>query len=374
MKLNRRILSLVLVLCILLTLVPIQAMAVPITGTVGPGGAPWRLYDDGTLIVEPGHIDWDHTESPWHVHSDDISTIEFTGPIAAGPHLQNLFNGLSNVHTITGLEHFDTSGVTTMANMFRDAIRLTSLNLSGWDTSNVTNMSLMFSGTALRQLTLGEEFAFIDGTAAALPAVPNSDGYTGRWQNIGNGTIYAPAGSYELTSAELMDEFDGPDMADTWIWQWSHGLASLEDHVFPSAILGYDPQMPHTVIVTSTGAQPTGNLTITVTTVAGNNNAFTFSMNLLASILSPGGTASFTVTPNPGLPVGTHTVEVTVHNANGISEVFTVSFTVNPLSPHTVTFALNGGTYNGNQALLVQTVPHGQNATALSGNPSRPGF
>jgi len=41
---------------------------------------------------------------------------------------------------------------------------------------------------------------------------------------------------------------------------------------------------------------------------------------------------------------------------------------------HTVTFDLNGGAYSGNQALLAQTVPHGQNATALAASPSRPGF
>jgi len=44
------------------------------------------------------------------------------------------------------------------------------------------------------------------------------------------------------------------------------------------------------------------------------------------------------------------------------------------VNDHTVTFNLNGGVYGGNQALLVQTVPHGQNATPLSANPLRPGF
>ena len=40
----------------------------------------------------------------------------------------------------------------------------------------------------------------------------------------------------------------------------------------------------------------------------------------------------------------------------------------------TVTFVLNGGTYAGNQALLVQTVLQGANAQALSANPTRTGF
>jgi len=41
---------------------------------------------------------------------------------------------------------------------------------------------------------------------------------------------------------------------------------------------------------------------------------------------------------------------------------------------HTVTFDLNGGEYDGDQDLLIQTVPHEQDATALSENPTRPGF
>ena len=38
---------------------------------------------------------------------------------------------------------------------------------------------------------------------------------------------------------------------------------------------------------------------------------------------------------------------------------------------HTVTFNLNGGTYSGNQNLLVQTVLHGNDAQALSADPTR---
>ncbi|MCL2095222.1 InlB B-repeat-containing protein, partial [Candidatus Saccharibacteria bacterium] len=41
---------------------------------------------------------------------------------------------------------------------------------------------------------------------------------------------------------------------------------------------------------------------------------------------------------------------------------------------HTVTFNLNGGTYAGNQNLLVQSVLEGTNATALTGNPTRENY
>jgi len=244
--------------------------------------------------------------------------------------MHRMFRDASSLATLD-LSGWDTSSVTEMRWMFLGAISLENLDLSGWDTGNVTDMSNMFLGaTSLRQLTLGEGFHFEGGTAAALPAVPSSP-YTGRWQNVGNGTVYAPAGGYELTSAELMNTFDGDTMADIWVWQRSHGIAPLEDHIFPPATVGYGPQAQQTVLVTNTGAGLTGNLTITLS--GGYPGAFTLSTNFLTSMAS-GDTTTFTVAPNSGLPAGTYTAIVTVYNAeNGISESFTVSFTVNPLSP-----------------------------------------
>jgi len=60
--------------------------------------------------------------------------------------------------------------------------------------------------------------------------------------------------------------------------------------------------------------------------------------------------------------------------SNNYIVIFTELLGTTPPVTHTVTFNLNGGIYGGNQALLVQTIPHGQNATALTANPTRPGF
>ncbi|MCL2567832.1 MAG: BspA family leucine-rich repeat surface protein [Oscillospiraceae bacterium] len=161
--------------CLLLILLPLQAAAFPIDGTIGTSGAPWRLYDDGRLVVSPGHIDWNWALiSPWDDHNNDIEEIVFNGSGFTAERLRSLFNGLSNVQTITGLELLDTSGVThmnatfngasslvsiedlsgwdvsnveTMYSMFRDASSLEKLDLSGWNTGNVTSMGNMFRGT-----------------------------------------------------------------------------------------------------------------------------------------------------------------------------------------------------------------------------------
>jgi len=277
----RRGLAVLLVCVMLVTLVPVSATAATVveTGTVGDGGAPWRLYSDGTLVVEEGFIEWDDWDgvrydwrSPWHEHRLSIHTITFTGPIICGGSLAHLFYGLI-VNSIEGLDHFDTSNVTDMGSMFAQIGNLESLDLSGWDTSNVANMGGMFTQTGslknldlsgwdtsnvtnmstmfqmtfnlrsldlssfdtsnvtdmgnmfyasnLNRLTLGERFNFIvndtwDGNPR-LPEVP-ADTYVRAWRNVGLGTVANPQGSFIFTSDELMRNFNGETMADTWVW------------------------------------------------------------------------------------------------------------------------------------------------------------
>jgi len=129
------------------------------TGTVW-GGAPWRLYSDGTVIVSSGVINNPTTfgPHPWGGHRGQINQIIFQGTQTLGPNLSNLFGGstgnathLGNLTAIVGMENWDTRNVTRMGAMFGSTLSLASLDLSNWDTSNVTHMSGMFSRT--RNLT-----------------------------------------------------------------------------------------------------------------------------------------------------------------------------------------------------------------------------
>jgi len=243
----------------------------------------------------------------------DVSSVESIDAMFRGP------SGLVELD----LSGWDVSSVENMNRLFQNNSSLVSIDLSGWDTGAVTTMSGMFAGTtALRELTLSEDFNFLSN--AGLPTVQNNARYTGFWQNVGSGTPYAPAGALELTSAQLMTTFNGATMADTWVWQRRGNIAPLADHTFPPATVGYGPQTPHTVTISSTGTEATGDLTINIT-----GTAFTISATSLDSIPA-GGAADFTVAPNTGLPVGTHTATVTISGPNGIAESFTVSFTVSP--------------------------------------------
>ncbi len=136
--------------------------------------------------------------------------------------MSGMFSGASALTTLD-LRDFDTSAVTNMSFMFSGAKALKTLDLRNFDTSAVTNMSNMFLGiTALSSLTLGPDFHF--HSDAGLPEIEANDMYTGYWQNIGKGTAKNPQGEYVFTSAELMDQYDGTKMADTFVWQPRHPI------------------------------------------------------------------------------------------------------------------------------------------------------
>jgi len=127
-----------------LPIVPVQANVVQSGTLAGVGGAPWRIYADGTLVIGAGRINNTVALSPWISFSGDILNIVIEGP-AQGMNMRDLFNGLTNVQTVTGLENIDTSTATRFDSMFRGMRNLTSISgVSGWDTGNVTRMENMF--------------------------------------------------------------------------------------------------------------------------------------------------------------------------------------------------------------------------------------
>ena len=58
----------------------------------------------------------------------------------------NAFYGMSKLTTITGLENWDTSNMTSMSYMFYYCPSITKLNVTNFDTSKVTDMREMFNG------------------------------------------------------------------------------------------------------------------------------------------------------------------------------------------------------------------------------------
>ena len=219
-------------------------------------GAIWRLYDCGMVVVDSGGIELSGIDvggrdgnpilvngvyidaNPLLPHRDSVERIIFSGTIIPRGDIQFMFSDLTSLVSIEGLEHVDYNNLYSTRGMFRRASSLLRLDLSGFNTSNVTNMENMFYGTvSLRELVLGPSFHF-QSANAALPEPPTNTQFTGRWQNVGAGTVDNPEGAYVFTSAELMANFDGETMADTWVWQKTEQVAVVLGSVSGSGNVG----------------------------------------------------------------------------------------------------------------------------------------
>ncbi|HAO6440059.1 TPA: BspA family leucine-rich repeat surface protein [Listeria monocytogenes] len=164
--------------------------------------------------------------------------------------------------TSLDLSNFDTSNALNMSNMFASSA-VTSLDLSNFDTSNVSNMSNMFDAVSkLQIITLGNDFQFLS-TAANLPSPNTTADYTGKWQNVSSGTVDKPKGSFIGTATELMSNYTGSTMADTYVWQ----PVLLEVNVQDSILMVGDTwnQEDNLVDATDNAGNPVDFKDITVT-------------------------------------------------------------------------------------------------------------
>lgn len=141
----------------------------------------------------------------------DVSSVRET---------DSMFYNNDKIKTLD-LSGWDTASLETMINMFTANSSLEELNLESWDTTGMTASYAMnnafTSNLKIRKLTLGKNFSFIG--KADLNPVPNDATYNGQWQALGKGTEEHPLGGTIKTSADLLTDFDGLTMADTFIWR-----------------------------------------------------------------------------------------------------------------------------------------------------------
>jgi LPXTG-motif cell wall-anchored protein len=140
----------------------LSTLAVSASGT--DGTVYWELDEEGVLRFAPADdaeegkfaTVFSETNMPaWYQYCTSVKTIEIQGTIGFNTSAANLFDGMTALTEITGIENLDTSGVTDMSYMFNGCSSLTSLDLSTFITSSVTNMDYMFCSTkALTELNL----------------------------------------------------------------------------------------------------------------------------------------------------------------------------------------------------------------------------
>jgi surface protein len=78
-----------------------------------------------------------------------IRKIIFKEPIKANANSRSLFEGLTELVSIEGIEKLNVSEVVNMRGMFYNVSAIQELNLSSWNVSNVNSMFDMFTGTTL---------------------------------------------------------------------------------------------------------------------------------------------------------------------------------------------------------------------------------
>ena len=110
-------------------------------------------------------------------------------------------------------------------------------------------------------------------------------------------------------------------------------LTPFVNKKFDKATEGYGRQQPFSVVVSNTGNQPTGKLTIEISGT--NSESFALSATSIDS-LPINGNSSFTVVPKTGLTAGTYTATIRVSGgANMRTNKFNVTFTVTEPEPTT---------------------------------------
>ncbi|EHC6329175.1 BspA family leucine-rich repeat surface protein [Listeria monocytogenes] len=290
----------------------------PATKNVTTGTFPWSTatwnFDDatGTLSISGGTLV--NPNKPIQnligIPVSEITNIVLEGKVFASGSLGSLF--WNSVATSLDLSNLDTSNVTDMSVMFSHCAA-TSLDLSNFDTSNVTDMEAMFYGCAatsldvsnfdtsnvtemrtmfcysavtsldlsnfdisnaitvdmlyasqLQNLTLGSRFQFWGQSANLINPTPTAK-YTGKWQNVGTGTVDRPKGSFVGTATELMTQYNGSTMADTYVWQ--PVLAPVAVNVKDSTLMQGDTWNPadNFVDATDSAGDPVDFKDITVT-------------------------------------------------------------------------------------------------------------
>lgn len=158
-----------------------------------------------------------------------------------------MFSNMNTIQTIS-MKDIYAPNLKTTTNMFKDSSNLTELDLSFSPEVELTHTSSMFNTlsnietldistiniekslnvidmfagmTSLRSLTLGERTVL--EPSVALPEAARAangeilDGFTGKWQTIGTGTIEEPNGKWEGTSRQLITK-SREKVKQTYVW------------------------------------------------------------------------------------------------------------------------------------------------------------
>ncbi|MCW0927805.1 MucBP domain-containing protein [Weissella sp. LMG 11983] len=208
------------------------------------GTSLWELDSSGVLHIGAGEFAYTDTSSPWNNWAPLIKRVVFEGKVIAGARSNYLFKDFINVTEFDKMENFDMSNVVGAADMWKNNKSLESLDLSfsraGQNAKTLQNGG-MFEGCVnleyldLRSVKFSYNYfsAFKDDAKLSrvtvdkslnlydkgkFPGIPESKQYTGKWVNVGDGTISNPAGSIVVDTTDIFGS--NPNLPeDTYVWQ-----------------------------------------------------------------------------------------------------------------------------------------------------------
>ncbi|MFD1418802.1 BspA family leucine-rich repeat surface protein [Companilactobacillus keshanensis] len=205
----------------------------------------------------------------------DISSIDLSKwNVSNVTNMSGMFQSDSNLKSLN-VSNWDVSKVKTFSSMFIGDKSLDSLDLSTWKMSSTANSNYLFANADIKQLVLSGNDIFSGDPA--LSNLPTSDTLTGKWINVGTGTVDNPEGSSKLTSEELMALYannGGPD--DTWVRE---GVQKIDTSVTASVIIESN-------LGSQTVENQTGNIGDTITVKVPQIDGYTSDKETVSAIVN----------------------------------------------------------------------------------------
>ena len=304
---KKRILSVLLCLCMALVLLPTTALAeTPPVETVTFGYA----YDA-----------WRDPDFP--AQGDPVEMYSFDKPIINDSNERNA--GYTGSWTLTRIGTYSyVKSINKNSSKLDSIVTTVASKYAGLDKDAIVIHELKDGAS---HIAYGVVLAYnaTDGIAVFVGDLWNSDG----------------AGYLLSKNAQPSDEdvyVTAGMIATDFVKDCSISLSQTDPHTFPAATVGYDNPDSLTVYVTNTGNAATGALTVSL--FGDNSDAFVVKPDTIESIAPNGnadgngnGNNSFTVTPKTGLDAGTYTATVKVSGTDIVTQSFEVKFTVKAAAP-----------------------------------------
>jgi uncharacterized membrane protein len=203
------------------------------------------------------------------------------------------------------------------------------VNISNTGNQPTGNLTIILSSSAAFTLSRTAVNSIAVGGTEAFTVTPKTDLSTGTY----GATVTVRGGSVISKSFGVSWTVNPPATSPVY----GIALSETGTHTFPADTAGYGAQTARSVTITNTGNQPTGSLSLSLSSGA----AFTLSRTAVNSI-AVGGTDAFTVTPKTGLAAGTYSATVTASGDSVTSKSFGVSWTVNPAPTYGIALSETG--------------------------------